>query len=108
MHATLDSAPRNLLMKLQLSLPISEGWVSMFSPESQEVKTEESPSASPSPSSWKGTERLPCCLLQRVGLTGMRTEVCRVSPPWFRGSSATVSLVAQMVKNLSAMQETQV
>lgn len=40
MHATLDSAPRNLLMKLQLSLPISEGWVSMFSPESQEVKTE--------------------------------------------------------------------
>ena len=43
MHATLGSDPRNLLMKLQLSLPVSEGWVSMFSPESQEVKTEESP-----------------------------------------------------------------
>ena len=45
MHATLGSDPRNLLMKLQLSLPVSEGWVSMFSPESQEVKTEESPSS---------------------------------------------------------------
>jgi len=43
MHATLGSAPRNLLMKLWLSLPVSEGWVSMFSPENQEVKTEESP-----------------------------------------------------------------
>ena len=43
MHDTLGSAPRNLLMKLWLSLPVSEGWVSMFSPENQDVKTEESP-----------------------------------------------------------------
>ena len=36
----------------------------------------------------------------------MRNKVCGVSPPWFRGLSAIVSLVAQTVKNLSAMQKT--